>query len=462
MEFNLFGKTVQITNRAEDPEELERDTSTTQTENSIEAAETLLRAFLASDFMTLEKAMNVPSFAGCVNLICDTIGSIPAYLYKRNGDSIERLDNDERVKLINDDTRDTLTGVDFKKAIIFDYLTNKGGYAYINKRGTRYVSLNYVDPAYINFQYSENPIFKDYNILCRGETYRPYRFLKLIRRTKNGYYGKSLVQENSEVLKTAYMSLLFEEKLVKKGGNKKGFLESEHKLSQDAIDALKAAFNLLYQQENENVIVLNNGVKFNESSETSTEMQLNENKKSNAVEICKIFNMPPNMLSGTPTEADKIKFIQYCIIPILEVFAKSLNRDFLLEREKKNYFWGFDIRELTKGDLKTRYEAYAVAMKNGFLQIDDIREAENLPKLDMPFIKLGLQDVLYDPETGMIFTPNMGKGYNIKEAMSGKGSGDLTSVVVENSSPTTPSNQAKTDSEKADGKETEDEDQNKS
>lgn len=49
------------------------------------------------------------------------------------------------------------------------------------------------------------------------------------------------------------------------------------------------------------------------------------------------------------------------------------------------------------------------------MQIDEIRKKENLPALEMPFIKLGLQDVLYDPKTGNIYTPNTNSWGSVKK-----------------------------------------------
>jgi len=375
----------------------------------------LLRALLSPDSIGIKEAMSVPTFAGCVNHICNAISIIPIRLYQREKDgSIEQVKDDIRTKLLNDDTGDTLTGPDFKRAMVYDYLTNKGGYAFIKKTGRRYVSLHYVDATQVTFLESQDPIFKDYQVMVSGKKYEAYQFVKFLRRTKNGYRGKSLIDENQTILSTAYNSIKFENAQVKKGGQKRGFLQSEQNLTEKAVTALKAAFQKLYRDDNENVIVLNNGVKFQESSETSVEMQLNENKKLNGTEICKLFNMPPAIIAGGATAADWSAYVQYCIVPILEVFCDALNRDLLAESEKKDRYFAPDVYELTKGDVKSRYEAYQIGYKTGFLQIDEIRKKENLPDMGIPFLKLGLQDVLYDPETGMIFMPNMNKWANVK------------------------------------------------
>lgn len=376
--------------------------------DSIKLNDVLLSAWLSKGVIDLEKAMNIPTFAGCVNKICDTVSIIPIRLYRRKGESVESLDRDPRVSLLNGDTRDTLTGSEFKRAMVFDYLTNKGGYAYINKAGGHWVSLNYVEAEKVGFLENTDPVFKDYKIMVNGRNYEGYQFLKLLRRTKNGYCGISVVDEYQDALRVGYNTLIFENRMLKRGGNKKGFLQSDHKLTQDAVNTLKAAFDKLYSDDQENCVVLNDGVKFQEASNTAVESQLAENKKQNALDICKLFALPPAILSGGASERDWLAFVQYCIMPIMDAFATALNRDLLLEREKATYYFAPDVTELTKGDIKTRFEAWGTAIKNGFMQVDEVRKKENLESLEMPFLKLGLQDVLYDPETGGIYTPNTG------------------------------------------------------
>lgn len=367
----------------------------------------LLRTVLAADCMTRGQAMNVPAFAACANKIAETVSTIPIRLYRLVDEKLEEVKDDERTRLLNDDTGDALDGVQFKRALVRDYLTGKGGYAFINRTGTRIKSLHYVRESEISFMFTSDPIFKDYDIIIQGTKYKPFEFLKVLRNTEDGRSGKGIVDENSEVLSVAYHSLEYEKGLVKTGGNKKGFIKSPRKLAQAAIDALKAAWRNLYQNNTENVVILNEGLEFQEASNTSVEMQLNENKKTNSDEICKLFNMPPAMINGGATEEDKTNYVQYCLNPILKEFECALNRDLLLESEKGSYYFAADTSELTKGDIEKRFRAYETASKNGFMQIDEIRMRENLPPLGLDFVRLGLQDVLYDPETKQFYMPNM-------------------------------------------------------
>lgn len=211
----------------------------------------------------------------------------------------------------------------------------------------------------------------------------------------------------------AYNSLKFENVLLKTGGNKKGFLKSQGRLSKEAIDELKQAWNNLYKNNTESVVVLNNGLEFQEASNTSVELQLNENKKTNSTEICKIFNVPPSLLEGNAKEEEYNNFIKIAILPILKAIETALNKDLLLPSEKGSFYFAFDTKELLKGDIEKRFRAYEIGVRNGILQIDEVRYMEDFKPLDLDFIKLGLQDVLYNPKTKEIYTPNTNQKANI-------------------------------------------------
>lgn len=69
--------------------------------DSIQLNDALLEAFLQDDYVSRKMAMNVPTFAGCINTIANTIASVPIYLYKKKDDgSAEKVD-DDRVDLLN-------------------------------------------------------------------------------------------------------------------------------------------------------------------------------------------------------------------------------------------------------------------------------------------------------------------------------------------------------------------------
>lgn len=381
--------------------EIRADTGVVSYEDS------LLQALLGKTAVTRDMALQIPTVASAIDLIGNIIASTPIKLYKEGDGKVDEVKNDPRIRLLNDETGDTLNAHDFWKAIVADYYLGKGGYAYINKVRGSVRSIHYVDEAQITIQKNNDPIFKDYDILVGGRPYKPYEFIKILRNSRDGASGTGIVAENSELLSVAYNTLVFEGALVKKGGNKKGFLKSSKKLADTAMEALKNAWKKLYGNNEENVIVLNDGVEFQESSNTSVEMQLNENKITNATELCKIFHVSPDAIAGKATEADIQSIAKIAAIPLMVTIQCALNRDLLLEKEKGALYWAFDTKELLKGGILDRYKAYEIAVRNGWKTRNEIRFAEDDPKIDgMDVISMSLADVIYDINSKKYFTPN--------------------------------------------------------
>ena len=371
------------------------------------ADDVLLQTLLDKETITREKALTVPTVAAAVDFISNAVACMPIKLYKYKQGKVEEVENDTRTKLLNCETGDTLDAFQMKKAMVADYLLGQGGYCYIKKNRNEVTGLYYVKDIYVTAYPNYKPIFKEVYFIVEGQTYQPYEFIKLLRNTQNGAFGKGVVNELSKAIETAYNTLTYQLGLVKTGGNKRGFLKASNRLGQAEIDALKAAWRNMYANNTESVVVLNNGLEFQESSNSSVEMQLNESKKTLTDEINDIFHIHPNDFNLTFKEA---------IYPIVKAFETELNKELLLEKEKKNYFFEFDVKELLRANIKERYEAYDMAIKSGWKSINEVRKEENLNYIEgMDVLNVGLNAVLYDINTHQYYTPNTDKTTTLEE-----------------------------------------------
>lgn len=370
------------------------------------------------EIIARREALNIPTLAGCVELISSLVASIPIKLYNEDNGKVTEIKDDIRLKLLNEETGDTLTSFEMKKAIVMDYLLMGNGYIYINKERGKFKSLHYIKESDLSINKNVDPIFKNYDVLVNGYVYKPWNFIKLLRHTDDGCTGYGIIEENIILIYAIYNSLKYETLLSKTGGNKKGFIESEGKLGLEAMINLKEQWKNMYSNNTENCIILNKGLQFKESQATPTELQLNENKVTNGSEICKILNIPPSIISGDgkANEGDFDKMFKMAILPILNSLMASINRDLLLEKEKKSFYFGYDANELLKGDIEKRFKAYEIAIKNKIMGVNDIRYKEDLEPIELfeDTILLGLSDVLYNTKTGKVYTPNTDKTSDMK------------------------------------------------
>lgn len=372
-------------------------------EGTIQLSDTLLRALLSGNSLSRKEIKDIPQVAADLDLVASTFASIPYRLYRRvREDGREKTVevDDPRAALLNQNSRDTMNAYQIKRAMCEDYFLGKdgGGYAYIKWSGNRVAGIYYVEDDEVSIISNNDPIYKDYSILVRGKYYDPRDFLKLLRNSRNGMTGQSMVDDLNMAFQAAYSILKFQVNTLKKGGNKRGFLEAERKLGQPEIDALRESWRNLYQEGTENISVLNNGVKFRESSNSATEMQLNQSKVTLNREIDAFFHISEK----------NDEFIKRAVLPIGNAFEAALNASLLLEREKhEGYFWEADYSELLKTSMKERYEAYKTGLESGWLMLNEVRDMENREKLEgMNVLNVGLGAVLYNADTQEYYVPN--------------------------------------------------------
>lgn len=243
----------------------------------------------------------------------------------------------------------------------------------------------------------------------------------MARNTKDGVTGTGIVEENAEMLTGIYNMIVYEKQLIRNGGSRKGFLECERKLTEDEMNLLRKKREELYADYSNGVMILNNGIKFVQASSTSVEMQLNENKQTNSRLIYSILNLSEAVVTGTANDEQNSAAVKAAVLPIIKELETAVNRACLLESEKDRSYFALDVAELLKGDILKRYQAYQTGLNANFLQPDEVRYKEDLPPLGLDFIKLGLNDVLYNPKTKEVYTPNTNQTASVEGEFSEKG-----------------------------------------
>ena len=363
---------------------------------------------LGDDNVTEQVAMQIPAIASSVDWIASRIKSLPIKLYEERDGKTEEITADYRLRLLNDENdNDTMTAAEMKEAMIRDYLLRGQAYAFIDWDLNRIRALHYVRADDVSYNLPIDPIYRSASYYIGGKDYRPYQLLRLLRHTHDGVSGKSILNESPVLISVAYKTLLFERKLVASGGCRKAYIKSEKPLAEPALDKLKEGWRKLWTLDGDAAITLNAGVDVKEAASSPTELQLNENKITNSGQIYEALGLSSEIIRGTATDEQIAHAVESVIIPIVSDFQAVLNRNLLLESEKKRLYFAFDLKELLRGDIVKRYQAYKVALESNFMQLDEVRYAEDLPPLGFNYLRLGLNDVLFDAKTKTIYTPNM-------------------------------------------------------
>lgn len=369
-----------------------------------DVAEGLIKS---SNTVTKQQAMSIPVVTKSVNWIASAIAALPIKMYKLTDSGYQEVQDDYRLALVNEYSGNCMTANDLKRQILTDLLLEGNGYAYISKKGNKIEKLSYIPTCRLTFTESVDNINKVINVWVDGRQVQDYNVFRLVSNTKNGISGIGFISDCQELLGTVLNSLQYENSSIS-SGVRRGFLKSKSKLDSDKMNELRRAWKKLTTPNQSDVLVLNAGIEFEDASSTATESQLSQNKVINMHQILSYFGLPTNFFEGVNSDA-YLTAIRIAVLPLVKQFTTALNNFLLLESEKSNMKFEIDTRSLVEIDVNAKYNMYQTALANGILTIDEVRQREQLPVLDMSYLKLGLGDVLYNVTDGKIFVPNTGQ-----------------------------------------------------
>lgn len=364
-----------------------------------------LPSYDATTRVTRQQALSVPAVASALFLISGIIAGIPVRMYKREGNTIAEILDDERIKLLNIETNSILGAYETKQAMINDLIMEGACYCYIGKNGNSAESLQYLPKHRVSLLDNGKLIDRQIYYLVDGNYYDNFNIMSAVRNCSDGVHGRGLLDDNAMHISSMYNALVYENGVISKGV-RKGFLKSEGRLTVKALEALKKAWRYMTSKlGTSDVIVLNKGITFESADSTAVENQLNESKQTNADLIYKIFGFTDKTFIDE--KAFNI-FVKTTIMPIVNCFIEAINRSLLLETEKGSYYFSLDMNDLLKADMLTRFNAYKTALESNWINVDEIRKREDLSPMGIDFVSMNLANVFYYPKTKKVYTPNTG------------------------------------------------------
>ena len=117
--------------------------------------------------------------------------------------------------------------------------------------------------------------------------------------------------------------------------------------------------------------------------------QFIEAKKYSNIDIgTRIYRIPPHMYGEmdratySNIEQQALDYVSKALRPWLVRLEQAWNMSLITDNERGELFYEHLVDGLLRGELKARYDAYAVARSNGWMNGDEIREIENMNPME--------------------------------------------------------------------------------
>ena len=384
----------------------------------------------SSDRYTAEQVLTIPVANACLSIIVNSIKDLPIELYERIDEkTVKSLTDDYRIRLLNNQPNTVSTGVDFKARMIRDIVLHGNAYVEIEKDGNKIESLWNLDPRLVAISTLTDPvkpyIIKDIVIRITGSSV-PLKIDEVMIAVADsddlGLSGNGVIAYGDKIIELALNELELSSNIMNNGSSPASILKIEKNLSPDAQQRLRDSWEKLYKGASNSgkLVILEEGMSYEKMTYSPSELGISDLMNSTSSSICQLFNVPEQMVSASANtygsvESMSIRFLQYCISPIISIIESSLNRSLLLEKEKGRLFFKINTDTVLQSTQQERYEALNTGISSGILSINEARIKENLPPIDDNFHRLSLGAVMYQPEDRTYFIPNMGTVYSAKD-----------------------------------------------
>lgn len=339
-----------------------------------------------------DAAMQVSTVYACVSLLARVISSLPLLVYETLPDGRRKLARDSRLWMVlHSRPNDVMTPRDFWSTMIMHWAMRGNAYAQIIRDSSGdLVSLWPLSP-------DQTEVFVDskgqvaYKYQKDGKTYiLGVNDVLHIKDIGNGLIGLSKLSFMSSSVKEATDTQKFATANAENYGKPSGILTVDHilkKENKNGVNERERIRQSLYDFRtggSSKIVVLEADMKFNPVTLTPEESQLIENRRFSVEEICRWFGVPPVLIgaSGATTWGSGISeitsgFVKFTIGPMLVSIEQALrSRVFTLE-ERMTMQAEFSLDALMRGDITSRYQAYATAVQNGFKTRNEVRQLEN-------------------------------------------------------------------------------------
>jgi len=340
--------------------------------------------------ITESVALGIPAVYACIRVLSEAIASLPLIVYERfpDGDK-ERARDFSLYKLLHDAPNPLMTSFELRELLVGHLCLRGNAYCYIERDQGEIVALWPLHPDKVTVEVSGRElVYKHSN--DGVEKIFPMSDILHIRGLSSdgivGYSPLSLLKDTFGHCKAVseYSSSYF-----KNDASPGGLLVSPNSLNAQSMSNLRKAWEQGHSGKNRHkVAILDSGLEWKSIGISPQDSQLIESQKFSVVEIARVFRVPLNLIMdyerstySNVTEQNR-SFLTHTLQPWLTRIEQSISKTLLTESEKSKYI----VEHLTQGflraDTKTRYESYKIAVDAGFLTIDEVRQLENLNKLE--------------------------------------------------------------------------------
>lgn len=337
-----------------------------------------------------ESALSATAMFAGVRFISENMASVPLPLFRREGRGKQPLRDDRRWELLNNNPNPEQTAMELREMTIGFVCTVGNGYVEILE-GSDGIADEFwpIPPWRVR---PDRTAGGKLVYMVRGmdgveRPQPPERMLHFRGFSRNGLLGMDVVDAMRQALGITVAAERSAAVFYGHGAQLAGVLQTDSPLSDRAWERLKKERDHIHAGVDNwhRLAILEEGLKWTAMSTDPEKSQLVETRKFQVTEVARILNLPPHVLKDlerstfSNIEHQGLELVTYSFRPWAVRMEQVYEKRLLLTRERSSHLIRHNLDAFLRGDLKSRYEAYATGRQWGWLSANDVldREDEN-------------------------------------------------------------------------------------
>lgn len=354
------------------------------------------------------RAMRTSAVYGCVKVLSESVGQLPIHVYQRVGEGRDRADDHPVEDLMRYPNRIN-TGSEWRETMQGHVSLRGNAYSAIEVGVNRSINaLVPMHPDRVTVRMTpDRELLYDYRepeTVARSAgkvTFLQGEVLHLRGLSDDGIMGLSPIQQMRESVGMALAAEDYGARFFANDTQGGMIIEMPGTFKDEAA---AARFKLSWQEmgtggNRHKVRVLEAGAKAQKLGMTNKDAQFLEARKYQLEDIARAFRVPLHLLNSLDRatfnniEHLGLEFVVHTLGPWLNKWEEAIGRSLIGEDESRRFYVEFLVDAFLRGDIKSRYEAYASGISASWLAPNEVRKRENLsplPGLDQPLQPLNM------------------------------------------------------------------------
>lgn len=336
-----------------------------------------------------QTALTIAAVWDAVQVIAGDVGSLPLLHYKRlAAGGKERMTWSPIYRLLHDEFNPEMTAIVARETMQQHVLLWGNAYAEIERLGTgRPGALWPITPDRVRADRTQRTkalIYEVANTGGRNTVLQPEDMLHIPGLGFDGITGYSVIAKARESLGLTLAAERFGAQFFGKGARSGGVFQHPGKLTPEAHGRIKESLKNLHPHE---YAVLEEGMTLERWTIPPDDAQFLVTRQFQVTDVARWFNLPPHKIkdltrsTNNNIEHQGIEYVIGCLRKWLVRWEQEINRKLIAPLERKQEFVEHLVDALLRGDIQSRYAAYATGRQWGWLSADDVLEKENMNPL---------------------------------------------------------------------------------